>query len=109
MTDAHSETLTLDVQSDPSATTVVVAGEIDVHTSRLLDDAMERLTHDGAPSVVLDMAGVGFIDSSGLRALLTAQRTFEGAGTKFALRNLGPAMLRLLEVTGLLNSFSISD
>ncbi len=109
MTDAHSETLTLDVQRGPATTTVIVAGEIDVHTSRLLDDAMERLAEDGAAAVVLDMAGVGFIDSSGLRSLLTAQRTFEAAGTAFGLRSLSPAMLRLLEVTGLLGSFSIAD
>ncbi|MGE0878607.1 MAG: STAS domain-containing protein [Acidimicrobiia bacterium] len=109
MTDAHSETLTLDVQSGPATTTVIVAGEIDVHTSRQLDEAMERLAEDGVAAVVLDMAGVGFIDSSGLRSLLTAQRAFEAAGTVFGLRNLSAAMLRLLEVTGLLTSFSIAD
>ena len=109
MTESHSDNLTLDVEPGTTETVVVVSGEIDVHTARVLDELIAQLLESAAPAVVLDMAGVGFIDSSGLRSLLTAQRQFERANIAFALRRLSSAMRRLLEATGLLATFTIVD
>jgi anti-anti-sigma factor len=63
----------LDVTSRRAGSTVevVAGGELDVASApALLEQANEHLDGEGA-SVVLDLSGVSFIDSSGLHALMT--------------------------------------
>jgi anti-sigma B factor antagonist len=50
--------------------------------------------------LVVDLRGVDFMDSSGLRALLVERRRRERAGGTILLRNPTPLVQRLLEVTG---------
>jgi len=76
---------------------VNVTGELDLLSSpQLLDQLSARLA-DRAEIVVLDLAAVSFIDSTGLHALLDAT-----AADGDRLRVIpNPALLRLLEITGL--------
>ena len=73
-------------------------GEVDAHTAPTLASAMADL-----PSgvVTLDMSGVTFMDSSGLRVLMEATaRTREGGGDLVVARP-SPAVARLVEISGL--------
>jgi stage II sporulation protein AA (anti-sigma F factor antagonist) len=63
-------------------------------------------SHDG---LVLDLAAVGFIDSSGLSVLLAAHHDAQLAGRRLALRPaLSPAVRRLFEVAGVHDMFAYS-
>jgi stage II sporulation protein AA (anti-sigma F factor antagonist) len=53
--------------------------------------------------VVVDLAGVTFIDSSAIQALMTAHRCLAGEGREFRLRHLSVPVARLFELTGLTN------
>ena len=54
---------------------VTVNGEVDLATSSELEACVLRAALEGAPSsVVLDLAGLTFIDSSGLRTLVSSSR-----------------------------------
>lgn len=98
---------------------IVIAGDIDMAGGPILELAIAereaQLAADGAdhkPSpgdVVLDMAGVFFIDSSGLRSLLSATRRAGERGGKVVLRSVGPEVTRLLEITGTLDHFDIES
>ena len=54
----------------------------------------------GATAVVVDATGLNFIDSSGLRALLSAREQLEGAGVSLQVTDLSPAVERVLDMTG---------
>ena len=56
---------------------------------------------------VIDLGDVFFIDSSGLRSLLGASRRARTRGATVVLRNVGSEVLRLLEITGTTEHFSI--
>ena len=60
---------------------------------------------DGASNVVVDLAGVGFIDSTGLRVLLKALPRFEQRGGRLVLVSDDRRVLRTLEITGLDRKF----
>ena len=79
---------------------MTLQGEIDPHTTKALDTAIDEAVGDGTV-VVLDLAGVTFIDSAGLRSLIRAQRLAEDAGGGLDLRNLRPSAQRILDITGL--------
>jgi len=74
------------------------AGELDIATVPMLESAFEELEQaDGAATIVLDLSGVTFIDSTGLQLLL---RISERASGRIELIG-SPALDRLLEITGL--------
>lgn len=83
------------------APTVVVAavGEIDAANNQHLEDVLTSLAH-GDADVVVDLGAVTFIDSSGLRSLLTGQRSARAAGRGFRIADASDAVRRVLEITG---------
>ena len=85
--------------------TVIAAGDINLAGGPLLDTAILRL--EGSKPVVIDLAAVEFIDSSGLRSLLAASRRAEGRGTTVVLRRPSSGVLRLLGITGTTEQFQI--
>lgn len=61
---------------------ICVEGEVDVLTADRLRHEVEHVVDDGARAVHLDLAGVGFCDGAGLRALLSgAERVHAVGGT----------------------------
>ncbi len=83
-----------------------IAGEIDASTVPLLVDAFERLPeHDGA--VVLDLHDVSFIDSSGLRVLISLVERAREDGRTVEIANPSNSVVRLLEITGLAGMFGL--
>jgi anti-anti-sigma factor len=96
--------ITVDVES--TRTVVHLAGEIDAASSGRLRAVLgERVDDDH--DLVVDLAGVAFIDSSGLGVLVGALRRFQAAGHQLILRAPTPSLQRVLEVTGLATAFPL--
>ncbi|HEX5614340.1 MAG TPA: STAS domain-containing protein [Acidimicrobiia bacterium] len=93
----------IDVQESSGNVVVAVVGEIDAHTCGDLAAALERVIESGAQAVTLDVAGVEFIDSSGLRVLIQANERLEPG--RLGLRAPNETFRRLLEITGLHDVF----
>ena len=82
------------------AAVVVPTGELDLATAPALEEALGRAFEDGSGRVVLDLRELEFIDSSGLRTLLTARRRAEEADAQFSLVAGHRALERTLEIAG---------
>lgn len=94
------ERLTVDVQ-EGTPPTLALTGEVDPHTAPQLEAALGELIDGGATSVRIDVGGLAFIDSSGLRVLVDAHRRLGAEPTVMVLASVSPTFRRLLEVTGL--------
>ncbi|MEO8267569.1 MAG: STAS domain-containing protein [Ilumatobacteraceae bacterium] len=81
-----------------SSTGWEVSGEIDAHTAPTLAAAMAELP---AGVVTIDMAGVSFMDSSGLRVLIEAATRARDGGGDLVIANPTPGITRLVEISGL--------
>jgi anti-sigma B factor antagonist len=90
-----------------SAALVVLSGELDVSAADLLAATLEKIDRQ-AMGLVLDMEGVTFIDSSGLRTLIQARQMFQDEPSSVTIRNPQPATTRLLELTGLSEYFVVA-
>ena len=99
-----SETVTIEVGPDGA---IIVSGEIDMAGGPLVEAAANERTNTGP--VVIDLAGVSFIDSSGLRSLLALSRAADAQGSSVTLRSVGPEVARLLEITGTAGLFGIEE
>jgi anti-sigma B factor antagonist len=84
---------------------IVVHGDIDVAGGPILEAAIRERENDGP--VVIDLGDVYFIDSSGLRSLLGASRRARDRGATVSLQRVGSEVLRLLQITGTTEHFSI--
>lgn len=105
---------TLRPVNDPAAPLVIsptdfgydVSGEIDAHTAPMLAAALAKAEAD---ELVLDLNGIDFIDSSGLRVLIETHRTRAAAGQSFILRRPSAVVMQLFRIAGLDDYFAISD
>jgi anti-sigma B factor antagonist len=95
--------LAVEISRTGDTTTVVVTGEIDLATSTRLNRDLDSVL-DRVPLPVLlriDLAGVGFMDTTGVAILLKARRRALELGCQFTVIALSPALARLFEITGL--------
>ena len=83
----------------------MLAGELDLTSSGRVLDAVVASCAEGIGELVIDISGVGFLDSSGLRAILDAATMCEEHMCEFRLRpprdQLPAQVSRLLQITGL--------
>lgn len=92
------------LQIAPMDTGLTLAGEIDAHTAPNLASAIARMSGD----VDLDLSGVQFVDSSGLRVLIDAHQTLTARGNELRLREPSTAVRRLLEISGVDEYLNVS-
>jgi anti-sigma B factor antagonist len=72
-TDANSEVPgALTVRATRNANQLVLArvGELDLSTSEFVEQALEEHHHDPAERLVIDLSGLSFMDSTGLRLII---------------------------------------
>lgn len=98
----------IDEAAGPAAT-VVVAGEIDLATAPQFGEALEQAGGTGAATVRVDMAGVTFLDSSGISVLVQSQQRLADAGRKLVLHEVTEQVRRVLDISGLEAFFEVSD
>jgi anti-sigma B factor antagonist len=70
---------------DERAPVVVATGEIDMASAPMLEHALTAAIESSAGPVVLDLTGVSFFDSSGLRTAIVAHRELDERGRRLAL------------------------
>ena len=73
--------------------------------ARRLEDKINSLLLSGRTSVVLNLAGVRYIDSEGLGQLVTCYSLLAKTAGGLKLLHVGARHLRLLSITGLLSIF----
>jgi anti-sigma B factor antagonist len=80
-----------------------VAGEIDAHSAPSL---AELLTVNGE-KLVLDLAGVTFMDSSGLRVVVNLHQHGQDGGPELVIQDPSKPVVRLFEIAGLTELLAI--
>jgi len=83
----------------------IVLGE----ESHALREKLNGLLAEGKKKIVLNMADVKYIDSSGLGALVAAHYSAKTQSASMRLCNLGEKFYELLQITKLLTVFDVYD
>jgi stage II sporulation protein AA (anti-sigma F factor antagonist) len=76
-----------------------VAGDLDNASAVALSRRLASLAEGTVGDIVLDVSGVGFVDSVGLEALIRTHRALRDDGRRLVLRDPTPPVARLLELT----------
>ncbi len=92
--------LRIDVRHQADRVILSLIGELDMATAPLLDRAIEIEDAGGKTMLVLDLQQLQFIDSTGLRSILTALERCRERRREFAITPGSQQVQRLLNIAG---------
>jgi anti-sigma B factor antagonist len=102
-------TLVISSAVDDGTVGIALAGELDLAGARQLETRLEELERKRPARLVVDLGGLAFIDSTGLRLLLQANARAQERGCELVLRPGAPSVQRVFEVTGALDVLHFED
>ena len=97
--------MTMEIKRNGQETTIVLEGRLDTTTAPALDKTVMEDLGD-TKSLILDVKGLEYISSAGLRVLLGAQQKMEEIGA-MKLINVGEEIMDVLEMTGFADILTI--
>jgi anti-sigma B factor antagonist len=98
----------INVKSVGQVTVVEIAGDIDSNTAPHAQERILPLVQQGS-KILLDMSGVEYMSSAGLRMLLSMYRQISRGNGSIVLVGLGEEIKDTMSVTGFLNFFTTRD
>ena len=104
------DVITLSTQAgENGAVTVTVVGEVDTFTAPVLRSSLDSQLEQSPRELIIDLAGVQFLGSAGLAVLVETQKAARSRDVALRLIATTRAVTRPLEVTGLIDLFTIAD
>jgi anti-sigma B factor antagonist len=89
---------------------VTLQGELDVAGSNLLEGELDRVVADHAPAtVVLDLSGLEFMDSTGLRLVVLTDAKAREGGWRFELIRGNDSVHRVFEITRMAERLNFAE
>ena len=97
--------MTIEIKRNAEETTVVIGGRLDTNTAPALDKTVNEDIGD-TKQLVLDMTGLEYISSAGLRVLLGAQKKMQKVGSMKVI-GVCEEVMEVLEMTGFADILTI--
>jgi anti-sigma B factor antagonist len=108
MADRRNSTLTVSSRTDGPATIITPVGDVDLTASPLLRQEIKKVQASAPKRVIVDLAGVGYMDSSGLATLVEAMQLARKTGTRIVLCALTDRVRSIFEIARLDSVFAIA-
>jgi anti-sigma B factor antagonist len=106
---AMEQEFRIEERVDEGVPIITVIGEIDVATAPQLRESLHRLIAQGQATVVLDLLGVTFLDSTALGVLVGALKRCRELGGELHVVVTDARIRKIFEITGLHKVFPIVD
>ena len=95
------------IRNHETAAIIEVQGEVDLYTSPRMREAIIGVTSARRPTVVVDLSGVEYMDSSGVATLVEGLQLSRGYGGAFRLAGLGGTVREVFRFARLEKVFDI--
>ena len=90
--------MTIEIKRNAEELVLQIVGRLDTNTAPALDKAIAENIHD-VKSLILDLKGLEYISSAGLRVLLSAQKKIQQIG-EMKVINVCEEVMEVFEITG---------
>lgn len=101
--------LEVDTQEREGLVHVSLRGELDLSTVEKVEAELRRVEEDDAKLLVLDLSGLTFLDSTGLRLMVTADQRARKAGRRVAIVKGPETVHRVFTITKLDDRLQMVD
>ncbi len=98
-------TLSITTENTQSASVMTVRGRVDSETAPELDGALSKLLNDNRNRIVLNLQGVGYLSSAGLRAMVKALKDAQKSGGDVRLAAVSEPIEVILRTVGMMQMF----
>ncbi len=105
--DTRAERLAVRVSRSGARCLVAVEGELDLATAPKLRAVLVEALDEGFQELTLELSGIGHMDSTGLAVLIGLRERLKDHG-KLVVAGAPPAVLRVLDMTGLSARFELA-
>jgi anti-sigma B factor antagonist len=103
------EILEIETEDRDGLVHVALRGELDLSTVGKVQDELKRVEQSSPPTVVLDLSKLSFLDSTGLRCIVTADERARQAGRRVVLVRGPEPVQRVFTITRLEDRLEIVD
>lgn len=103
-----TEPLTVRVETTDGVAVVTLTGELDLGGAPSLETALSGL-EGSVRSVVIDLSGLLFMDSTGLAAIVQAKHQADSVNRRLQLRGATGTVSRLLEISAIADTIEVID
>jgi anti-anti-sigma factor len=93
--------LEVDTEDREGLVQVSLRGELDLSTVEKVEDELRRIEHGADKPLVLDLSGLTFLDSTGLRLMVTADQRARKAGRRLTIVKGPETVHRVFTITKL--------
>jgi len=100
-------TLSFETDNTQNVSIMKVNGRVDSDTAPELDTALSKLLMDNRNKIVLNLQGVDFLSSAGLRAMVKALKEAQNSGGDVRLASVSEPIEVILRTVGMLQMFKI--
>ena len=102
--------LVVESSTEGDVCVLALSGELDLASTPVLERELHAVESAGFKKILIDLAGVGFMDSTGLQALLRArERATTGGSVQLSLRRGPHQVQRVFELTRTVDAFTFVD
>ncbi len=88
------------VENEQDFTIVSVAGRLDASTAPEMEKRCADLIDEGARKVILNLAGLEYVSSAGLRSVLATAKKLKAAGGRLGLCSLSGLVQEVFAISG---------
>jgi anti-sigma B factor antagonist len=99
----------IDSAHDADTARLELSGELDLATVAQLERAVDTALARGARTLVLDLAGISFVDSSGLRLFIVLAQRASADGWKLSLTRPQSQAMAVFQVSGVEQSLPLAE
>lgn len=94
---------------DEHGTSLTLSGELDLSCAGKLERHLAEIEAEHPDRILIDLAGLEFMDSSGLAVMIRANQSAQANGHRLCLRPGSLQIQRLFELTGVAERFTFAD
>jgi anti-anti-sigma factor len=101
--------LELDTEETEGQVRLALRGELDIASASILEEALVRVEQDAPPVLVIDLRQLEFMDSTGLRTVVSADQRARDAGRRLTVVRGPEPVDRIFAVTRLDERLELVD
>ena len=93
-------TLSLETREEGQQVRIALEGELDLSSALTFDEEIRRAEERKPETLVIDLSGLKFLDSTGLRLIMSAHARAKTRGHRLAIVEGGQAVQRIFRMAG---------
>jgi len=106
---ADKKLLTITDRTEDGVLIISPVGKLETLSAKDFENHLKQTLSDGPSNLLIDMAGVDYVTSFGLRSILIIAKQLSPSGHKLILFGVNAAVLEVLRISGFLKIIEVVD